>query len=93
MRIKGYIACAHFEETIKHLGEGDTPEKALSDFFNGDFQLHCELAEVEDGSYVTVRVFKAIYADTPEANMDDFEDGWQWMLGDEVSEHQVQFFE
>ncbi len=88
---QGYIACAHFEETIKYFGEGDTPERALSDFFNGDFQLHCEHYDVEDGSCVNVKVFKAIYADSPEANTDDFEDGWKWILGDEVTEEQVQF--
>lgn len=89
---KGYIACAHFEETISHFGEADTPEKALADFVkSGEFSDYCDCREIEDGVYVQVKVFKAIYANTPEADMDNFEDGWQWVLGDEVSEHQVQF--
>ena len=89
---KGYIACAHFEETIAHFGEADTPEKALADFLSsGEFSDYCDCREIEDGTYVQVKVFKAIYSDDPKANMDDWEDGWEWLLGDEVSEHQIQF--
>ncbi|PML45602.1 hypothetical protein BCT75_04255 [Vibrio lentus] len=88
----GFIACAKFEDTVKAYGEGSTPELALSDFLQGgDFQVHCESNDIEDEDHVEVKVFKAIYADTPEANMDDFEDGWKWILGEEVSEHKVQF--
>lgn len=86
---QGYIACAHFEDTIRHFGEANTPEKALTDFVKGgEFSDYCDCRDIEDGTYVQVKVFKAIYADTPEADMDNFEDGWQWILGDEVSEHQ-----
>lgn len=89
---QGYIACAHFEETIGHFGEGDTPEKALADFLEGgEFSDYCYCRGIEDETYVQVKVFKAIYANTPEANMEDWEDGWQWILGEEVSEHQIQF--
>lgn len=92
MKGQGYIACAHFEETIRHFGEASTPEKALADFIQGgEFSDYCDCREIEDGTYVQVKVFKAIYADTQEANMDDFEDGWQWILGEEISEHQIQF--
>ncbi|HDM8166643.1 TPA: hypothetical protein P0E18_004479 [Vibrio harveyi] len=89
---QGYIACAHFEETICHFGEADTPEKALADFVDGgEFSDYCNCNEIEDETYVQVKVFKAIYADTPEANMEDFEDGWRWILADEISEHQIKF--
>ncbi|EKO3626435.1 hypothetical protein CAG61_06230 [Vibrio sp. V34_P3A8T189] len=94
---QGYIACAHFEESIYHFGEADTPEKALAAFVEGgQFSEYCDCREIEDGTYVLVKVFKAIYADSPEANdektnMEDWEDGWQWILGEEVSEHQIQF--
>ncbi len=89
---QGYIACAHFEETIRHFGEADTPEKALSVFVEGgEFSNYCDWREIEDGNYVQVKVFKAIYADTPESNMEDWEDGWLWVLGEEISEHQIQF--
>lgn len=89
---QGYIACAHFEETIRHFGEGHTPEKALTDFFDGgNFSDYCDWRKIEDGTYVQVKVFSAIYADSAEADMDDWEDGWEWILGNEVSEHQVQF--
>tara|TARA_Y100000588_G_scaffold379470_1_gene461685 strand:- start:340 stop:639 length:300 start_codon:yes stop_codon:yes gene_type:complete len=89
---KGYIACAHFEESIHHYGEADTPEKALAAFVEGgEFADYCDCREIEDGTYVQVKVFKAIYAEIPEANVEDWEDGWEWILGGEVSEHQVQF--
>ncbi|MBY7719669.1 MULTISPECIES: hypothetical protein [Vibrio] len=88
----GYIACAEFEDTIKSFGEGDSPEAALLDFVEGgEFDDWCCCQEVEDNTHVEVKVFKAIYADTPEANMEDFEDGWAWVLGDEISAHQVLF--
>ncbi|WP_026025151.1 hypothetical protein, partial [Enterovibrio norvegicus] len=90
----GFIACAHFEESICHYGEDDTPEKALSDFVGGsEFAEYCYCTDVEDNTHVEVKVFKAIYANTPEANMDDFEDGWEWILGEEVSSHQVLFLD
>lgn len=89
---QGYIACAHFEDTIRHFGESDTPEKALAKFIDdGTFYDYCDCRGIKDGGYVQVKIFKAIYEDTPEANMDDWEDGWQWILGEEISEHQVQF--
>lgn len=84
---KGYIACAHFEETIHHFGEGSTPEEALKDFLGAEFEEYCNYYELEDNTYVDVKVFEAIYANTPEANMEDFEDGWNFILGDEVSSH------
>lgn len=95
---KGYIACADFEDTIYHFGEGGTPEKALADFVerSDGFDEYCTCCEIEDGTYVQVKVFKVIYAGTAEAdiemaNMEDWEDGWQWILGDEISEHQIRF--
>lgn len=94
MQGTGYIACAHFEESIAHFGEDNTPEKAFSDFTsNGEFKEYCICREIEDNTHVEVKVFKAIYKDSPEANEDDFDDGWQWILGDEVSSHQVLFLE
>lgn len=89
---KGYIACAHFEDGIAHFGEADSPKKALATFIDdGEFADYCDCREVEDGAYVQVKVFKAIYAGDPAANMEDWEDDWEWILGDEVAEHQVQF--
>lgn len=87
---QGYIACAHFEDTIDHFGEADTPEKALDGFLKGgEFSDYCDCFEIEDSTYVKVKVFKAIYADTPGVNVEDWEEGWQWVLGDEVSDHQI----
>ena len=88
----GFIACAHFEESIYHFGESDTPEKALADFLgSGAFHDYCGCRSIEEGSHVEVKIFKAIYADSPEANTDDWEDGWQWMLGDEVGVREIQY--
>ncbi|EJB8454897.1 hypothetical protein MW332_004745 [Vibrio parahaemolyticus] len=88
----GFIACAHFEDTIHHFGEGATPEQALHDFVSGGaFIDFCCCRGIDDGTHVEVKVFKAIYSDTPEAEMYDFEDGWKWILGDEVRSEQVLF--
>lgn len=87
---KGYIACAHFEETIRHFGESSSPESALDNFVNsGEFIDYCDCRDIPDKTLVTVKVFQAIYAESPDANPDDFEDGWGWILGDEVSSHQI----
>lgn len=89
---QGYIACAHFEETIRHFGESDTPDKALSEFLDsGTFAEYCDCRKIEKGTNVVVKVFKAIYEDSPEADLENWEYGWQWMLGEEVSKHEVKY--
>lgn len=88
----GYIACAHFEETIHHFGEGSSPKSALDDFIaNGCFEEYCDSVGIEDNTYVEVKVFEAIYADDDEANSEDWEEGWSWILGEEVISEQILF--
>ena len=82
----GYIACAVFEERVLHFGEGPTTEKALIDFSEGgEFSEYCNHYEIPVGEMVTVKVFKAVYRNDPDADSEEFEDGWQWVLGDEVT--------
>lgn len=89
---QGYIACSHFEESIRHFGEADTPEGALSDFIESKaFSEYCEWKDIENGTLVVVKVFRAIYTDSPGANPEDWEDGWEWILGEEVSTHKIPF--
>jgi hypothetical protein len=88
----GFIACAHFEETIRHYGEGGTPDDAISNFIeDGDFNEYGYCRDIAIGTPVQVKVFKAIYIDSPEANVEDFEPGWGWMLGEEVDSRLVTF--
>lgn len=91
MEYKDYVACATFEGTIRWYGEGGTPEDALSDFINnGKFNDYCRyVALVPDGGSVFVKVFEAIYSDHPDADNYEWEDGWSWVLVDEVSSHQI----
>lgn len=87
----GYIACAHFEESIHHFGEAESPEKALADFVDGDFADYCDCRDIEDEEYVEVRVFKAIYNGSPEWNDEDYDPDWDWVLGEQVDSKQIQY--
>lgn len=93
MEGKGYIACAEFEDTIVSFGEGETPAQALSKFVDtGEFYDWCCNAEILDGEYVQVKVFRARYRDeVSESELDDWDSDWLWVLGDEVEDHQLQF--
>lgn len=89
---EGFIACAQFEEGIRHYGEAKTATLALAEFIkSGEFNEFCETKDIEDEAFVIVKVFKAIYADSPEANPEDWEEGWNWILGEEISQHKVQY--
>lgn len=92
---KKYVACATFEGTIKWYGEGGTPEEALSDFIdNGQFDDYCQcVALAPDGGSILVKVFEAIHLDSQDADDYEWEDDWSWVLGDEVSSHQVTYEE
>ncbi|ELP5898708.1 hypothetical protein QTV49_000582 [Vibrio vulnificus] len=87
-----FIACANFEEKIGHFGEGVSPDLALTDFIQGgEFNDYCDSHDIADGDLVEVRVFNAIYRDSPDANEEDFEEGWQWRLGSQVGSINIQY--
>ena len=87
-----FIACANFEEKIGHFGEGVSPDLALTDFIQGgEFNDYCDSHDIADGELVEVRVFNAIYRDSPDANEEDFEEGWQWRLGSQVGSINIQY--
>jgi hypothetical protein len=88
---RGFIACFDLEDTIRHYGEGCTPSEALDDFVNGGgFKEYCSCVLcLDDGTTTEVKVFTAIYRDAPEADIEHFDGDWEWMLGDEVSKHEV----
>lgn len=92
VHLTGYIACTSLQkehhDTIKSFGESNTPQGALKDFIeNGEFKCACETFDLDDETNVEVKVFKAIYKN--EDNQEDFEDGWEWMLGEEISSHKI----
>lgn len=87
-----FIACANFEEKIGHFREGVSPDLALTDFIQGgEFNDYCDSHDIEDGAIVEVRVYRAIYRNSPEANEEDFNDDWQWVLGEQVGSVQVKY--
>lgn len=89
---QGFIACAKWEETVKHFGEGSSPELALADFVNsGEFNDYCDCNDIKDESHIEVRVFRAVYSGTPEASQYELEDGWDWILADQVYSKIIQY--
>ncbi|PSV00329.1 hypothetical protein [Photobacterium kishitanii] len=87
-----YIACANFEETICYFGEGASPDKALDNFLSsGNFAEFCENEEIKNTTSVEIKIFKAIHAGDLDADDDLFEDGWGWVLGEEISSHQEMY--
>ncbi len=88
----GFIATAQFEENIKWFGEGATPEAALADFIDsGTFVEYCETKDIPDTSIVEVKIYHAIYNDSPDWDDDLFDPDWQWALGQLVDTKQIQF--
>lgn len=87
-----FIACANFEDTIRFYGESSTPHGAISEFIEGgEFDSFCESNDVKSGKIVEVRVFKAVYKN--DDNEEDFEDGWEWVLGKRVGVIEVTYEE
>lgn len=86
MKRKDYVACANFEDTIYHYALSNDPLEAFNEFIkkNGEFTDFCEDNDVDDNTEVNVKVFSIIYANDPRADQELFEDGWEWMIDEEV---------
>lgn len=88
---KSFIAYAPFDCSIIYFGEGFTPEQALQEFIDTEFNEYCEDKNIPVNADVVIKVGKAIYKDSPDADPEWFEDGFDFFLGEAVSTHKIKY--
>ncbi|MFA0809368.1 hypothetical protein [Microbulbifer epialgicus] len=91
----GYVATSEIdtEEQIAFYGEGETAKKALEVFqTSGEFKDYCDCNSVNDGEEVEVRIYKAIYKDDPEWNEEEFNEDFDWVVGECVDTKQLTYY-
>ncbi len=91
----GFIACINPEDTVRHYGVGSTPNAAIDDFTSsGEFIEYCHCNDINDETWIKIKAYRVVYRDTPEAEAEglaeDFEDGWDWILREEVAQKEMQ---
>lgn len=90
-----YTACITTEEGICHFGQGHTPDEAVNDFVNsGAFYDECGDLDLPFGSMATVEVWTTIYkGDNGSFNQEEYDDDFDWYLGDFVESRKIEVCE